>query len=304
MSAFAGLGQPEKGPDPGRYMRADEAAPGLRPHDAEVDATLKALNNQIESIRSPEGSRKNPARTCRDIKLCHPDWKSGERGSISVSICVRPCVLPCLLVPSTTHPDTKGRTDLLADPTSEWSLTPLPPAAGDYWIDPNQGCTLDAIKVFCNMATGETCVYPSPGSIPRKNWWSSKAKEKKHIWFGETINGGFHVGVQPGWAWGTNREKGWGGRKVGADLLPWGEILGGSIRYWVIWGLCGNLAADVHPGGGTGGCWIRTGRYRGFYGRYRVVSLLGVKLMALGSEVIDLEDFMESLGLMFLLGVK
>ncbi|NWH41043.1 CO2A1 protein, partial [Chloropsis hardwickii] len=139
MSAFAGLGQPEKGPDPGRYMRADEAAPGLRPHDAEVDATLKALNNQIESIRSPEGSRKNPARTCRDIKLCHPDWKSG-----------------------------------------------------DYWIDPNQGCTLDAIKVFCNMATGETCVYPSPGSIPRKNWWSSKAKEKKHVWFAETINGGFH----------------------------------------------------------------------------------------------------------------
>ncbi|XP_050190222.1 collagen alpha-1(II) chain [Myiozetetes cayanensis] len=139
MSAFAGLGQPEKGPDPIRYMRADEAAGSLRQHDVEVDATLKSLNNQIESIRSPEGSKKNPARTCRDIKLCHPEWKSG-----------------------------------------------------DYWIDPNQGCTLDAIKVFCNMETGETCVYPNPGSIPRKNWWTSKAKEKKHVWFGETINGGFH----------------------------------------------------------------------------------------------------------------
>lgn len=65
--------------------------------------------------------------------------------------------------------------------------------AGDYWIDPNQGCTLDAIKVFCNMETGETCVYPKPSSIPKKNWWTSKSKEKKHIWFGETINGGFHV---------------------------------------------------------------------------------------------------------------
>ncbi|NWU90225.1 CO2A1 protein, partial [Upupa epops] len=139
MSAFAGLGQTEKGPDPIRYMRADEAAGGLRQHDVEVDATLKSLNNQIESIRSPEGSKKNPARTCRDIKLCHPEWKSG-----------------------------------------------------DYWIDPNQGCTLDAIKVFCNMETGETCVYPNPGSIPRKNWWSSKAKDKKHVWFAETINGGFH----------------------------------------------------------------------------------------------------------------
>lgn len=79
MSAFAGLGQTEKGPDPIRYMRADEAAGGLRQHDVEVDATLKSLNNQIESIRSPEGSKKNPARTCRDIKLCHPDWKSGTR---------------------------------------------------------------------------------------------------------------------------------------------------------------------------------------------------------------------------------
>lgn len=61
-----------------QYMRADQAAGNLRQHDAEVDATLKSLNNQIESIRSPEGSRKNPARTCRDLKLCHPEWKSGE----------------------------------------------------------------------------------------------------------------------------------------------------------------------------------------------------------------------------------
>ncbi|XP_009327556.1 PREDICTED: collagen alpha-1(II) chain-like, partial [Pygoscelis adeliae] len=63
---------------------------------------------------------------------------------------------------------------------------------GDYWIDPNQGCTLDAIKVFCNMETGETCVYPNPSSIPKKNWWTSKTKDKKHVWFAETINGGFH----------------------------------------------------------------------------------------------------------------
>lgn len=59
-------------------MRADQASGNLRQHDAEVDATLKSLNNQIENIRSPEGSKKNPARTCRDLKLCHPDWKSGE----------------------------------------------------------------------------------------------------------------------------------------------------------------------------------------------------------------------------------
>ena len=65
--------------------------------------------------------------------------------------------------------------------------------AGEYWIDPNQGCTIDAIKVFCNMETGESCVHPKPASIPRKNWWSNKSKDRKHVWFGETMNGGFHV---------------------------------------------------------------------------------------------------------------
>lgn len=71
-------------------------------------------------------------------------------------------------------------------------ITP-PPFAGEYWIDPNQGCTVDAIKVYCNMETGETCVRPKPSSIPRKNWWTSKSKDRKHVWFGETMNGGFHV---------------------------------------------------------------------------------------------------------------
>lgn len=33
--------------------------------------------------------------------------------------------------------------------------------AGDYWIDPNQGCHKDGIKVFCNFtADGETCLFP------------------------------------------------------------------------------------------------------------------------------------------------
>lgn len=56
--------------------RADQ--PALRAKDYEVDATIKSLNTQIENLLSPEGSRKNPARTCRDIKLTHPDWTSGE----------------------------------------------------------------------------------------------------------------------------------------------------------------------------------------------------------------------------------
>jgi len=101
-----------------------------------VDATIKSLNSQIESLLTPEGSRKNPARTCRDIQLGHPEWTSGM-----------------------------------------------------YWIDPNQGCSSDAIKVFCNFDTRETCISAQPGSIAQKNWFRT-TQAKKHVWFGETINGG------------------------------------------------------------------------------------------------------------------
>lgn len=64
----------------GDFYRADQprSSPSLRPKDYEVDATLKSLNNQIETLLTPEGSRKNPARTCRDLRLSHPDWSSGR----------------------------------------------------------------------------------------------------------------------------------------------------------------------------------------------------------------------------------
>lgn len=64
---------------------------------------------------------------------------------------------------------------------------------GEYWVDPNQGCKMDAIKVFCNMETGETCISASPSTVPRKNWWTDSGAEKKYVWFGESMNGGFQV---------------------------------------------------------------------------------------------------------------
>lgn len=63
--------------------------------------------------------------------------------------------------------------------------------AGEYWVDPNQGSVEDAIKVHCNMDTGETCISASPSSIPRKVWWSSS--RNKPVWFGADINRGTHV---------------------------------------------------------------------------------------------------------------
>lgn len=57
-------------------------------------------------------------------------------------------------------------------------------------MDPNQGSSEDAIKVYCNMESGETCITAEPSRIPRKSWWSTSGN--KPLWFA-TINGGTYV---------------------------------------------------------------------------------------------------------------
>ena len=34
-------------------------------------------------------------------------------------------------------------------------------SAGLYWIDPNLGCSSDAVQVFCNCTSKQTCVVPN-----------------------------------------------------------------------------------------------------------------------------------------------
>lgn len=53
---------------------------------------------------------------------------------------------------------------------------------GDYWIDPNQGCARDAIRVFCNFtAGGQTCLYPDKRfeTVKLASW----SKEKPGSWY-------------------------------------------------------------------------------------------------------------------------
>lgn len=41
---------------------------------------------------------------------------------------------------------------------------------GYYWVDPNEGSAGDAIKVFCDFATEETCVSPVEAEFKGQRW--------------------------------------------------------------------------------------------------------------------------------------
>uniref|UniRef100_A0A8B9L263 Collagen, type XI, alpha 2 n=1 Tax=Astyanax mexicanus TaxID=7994 RepID=A0A8B9L263_ASTMX len=59
---------------------------------------------------------------------------------------------------------------------------------GEYWIDPNQGCTRDSFKVYCNFtAGGETCLYPSKEveNVKMNSW----PKEKPGTWYSRFAKG-------------------------------------------------------------------------------------------------------------------
>jgi collagen type V/XI/XXIV/XXVII alpha len=71
----------DDGPPPPPEFNEEEALPNsnaTQQLDPGVQATLKALSSQIDSMKSPDGSRKHPARTCEDLKQCYPLKKSGE----------------------------------------------------------------------------------------------------------------------------------------------------------------------------------------------------------------------------------
>uniref|UniRef100_A0A8C4SVB4 Collagen, type XI, alpha 1a n=1 Tax=Erpetoichthys calabaricus TaxID=27687 RepID=A0A8C4SVB4_ERPCA len=117
--------------------QADEAGNVLDYSDGmeEIFGSLNNLKQDIERMKYPMGTQNNPARTCKDLQLCHPDFPDGE-----------------------------------------------------YWIDPNQGCSGDSFKVYCNFtASGETCIYPDKKSEGVR--LSSWPKEAPGSWFSEFKRG-------------------------------------------------------------------------------------------------------------------
>ena len=40
--------------------------------------------------------------------------------------------------------------------------------SGFFWIDPNLGCSSDAVRVFCNFSSHQTCLYPQQHQVHLK----------------------------------------------------------------------------------------------------------------------------------------
>lgn len=61
-------------------------------------------------------------------------------------------------------------------------------ASGWYWVDPNAGCEADAIQVFCDFNTLETCVHANNGKVNNGTHHNGSGAQR-HVYFGEEMNG-------------------------------------------------------------------------------------------------------------------
>lgn len=44
----------------------------------DIFSSLNNLKQDIERMKYPMGTQNNPARTCKDLQLCHPEFPDGE----------------------------------------------------------------------------------------------------------------------------------------------------------------------------------------------------------------------------------
>ncbi|GIY03063.1 collagen alpha-1(II) chain, partial [Caerostris extrusa] len=79
-----------------------------------------------------------------------------------------------------------GKKELPAKTCKDLSEAQPDLPSGKYWIDPNGNNRNDAIEVFCNMDTRETCIIPDPDEIPRGSHVKGRGTK---TWFSEMESG-------------------------------------------------------------------------------------------------------------------
>lgn len=65
-----------------------------------------------------------------------------------------------------------------------------------YWVDPNAGCEADAMHVFCDFTTLETCVYPSNGKV-NNGTHHERVGARRHVYFGSEMQNGYKFNYEP-----------------------------------------------------------------------------------------------------------
>ena len=80
LAAMMGQGN-VKGPDPLSSDQPMKTFPGDLTTDEQKQMVIRAYNNlkeTFEAISKPDGDKTRPAKTCRDLKMAHPEKSSGD----------------------------------------------------------------------------------------------------------------------------------------------------------------------------------------------------------------------------------
>lgn len=67
------------------FLQADESLDDPEGME-EVFASLNSMKTEVELMRKPLGTFESPARTCKELMLCHPEYKDGEESFIHFPI--------------------------------------------------------------------------------------------------------------------------------------------------------------------------------------------------------------------------